>query len=326
MKDISFIVPVYNTPLEKLEKCLNEILKLEKSFNIEIVVVDDGSKSIIREFLSKNFCGEIKYLYKKNGGVSSARNVGIKNAEGKFIFFADADDIILLEAFNNIDITGDYQFIVFDIDVIENGKENTWKVLKNDAGIIEKEKLLEELVSSDRMNSACSKLFLNECIKQNNIRFDENMVTGEDLNFVVDYTQSVSDIYYVGKSAYCYLREESSRITRIKNFPDKYLNNLNFLQEKLEKLITEYNLGSKYYNLLNINQAETLFNYISDLIILKICTLEIKTNVNKEISKLKISCSDVSVKKKIKYKLLLHENWYIIGIVSYFRKSYLRMK
>ena len=57
MKDISFVVPVYNTPIEKLEKCIKSILELREKFDIEIVVVDDGSKDYIRTFFDKNFVG-----------------------------------------------------------------------------------------------------------------------------------------------------------------------------------------------------------------------------------------------------------------------------
>ena len=326
MKDISFIIPVYNTPIEKLENCIKSILKLRNKFEIEIVVVDDGSKDFIRAFFQKKFIGEIKYLYKKNGGVSSARNFGMVNAEGKFIFFVDADDVILEDAFDSIDISDKYQFIIFDIDVIENNKKSTWKVLKCDPGIIEKKNVIEELVINSRMNSPCSKLFLNSCIKQHGIRFDENMVTGEDMNFVIDYTQSVTNICYMGKSAYCYHREEASRVTRIKRFPEIYFKNLTFLRNKLEKLITMYNMDVKYIDILNIDHIESLYNYISDLMMLKLCTSKRKESVSKEIQNLKINCSNVPRKKKIKYELLFHKKWGIIYILAHLRKIYLQIK
>lgn len=86
MKDISFIVPVYNTPIDKLEKCIKSILKLKKKFNIEIIIVDDGSEENIGAFFKNKFVGEIRYFYKENGGVSSARNKGLSIATGKFVF------------------------------------------------------------------------------------------------------------------------------------------------------------------------------------------------------------------------------------------------
>lgn len=326
MKDISFIIPVYNTQIEKLENCIRSIFKLRDKFDIEIVVVDDGSKDFIRAFFQTKYVEEVRYLYKENGGVSSARNIGMANADGKFISFVDADDVILEDAFDSIDISDRYQLIIFDIDVIENCKESTWKVLSCNPGMVEKKNVIEELVTSNRMNSPCSKLFLNSCIKQHEIRFDENMVTGEDMNFVIDYTQYVTNIYYTGESAYCYHREEVSRVTRIKKFPEIYFNNLSFLRDKLERLIKMYDMDIKYINALNIDHVESLYNYTSDLMMLKLCTPKRKELVSKEIQRLKINCSDASRKKKIKYELLLHENWITIYILAILRKIYLRLK
>ena len=326
MIDISFVIPGYNTPIDKLEKCIKSILELRGKFDIEIVVVDDGSKDYIRTFIQKEFVRDVKYLHKENGGVSSARNVGIANAEGRFISFVDADDVILKDAFDMIDISSKYQFVIFDIDVIENCKKSTWKVLNSNYGVVEKKNVIEELVTTNRMNSPCAKLFLNCCIKQNGIRFDENMVTGEDMNFVIDYIQCITSIYYTGKSSYCYQREEASRVTRIKKFPEIYLSNLSDLRDKLETLIKEYNMGDKYVNMLNIDHVESLYNYISDLMMLKLFTPQRKESIKKEIQKLKINCMDASRKKRIKYELLYHENWILIYMLAYLRKVYLRFK
>ena len=326
MKDISFIIPVYNTPIDKLKKCIESILKLQKKFNIEIVVVDDGSKEFIKTFFQEEFAEDVRYLYKENGGVSSARNVGIAVAEGKYISFVDADDLVLEDAFDGIDISDKYQLIIFDIDVVENCKKSTWKVVDCNPGMIEKKDIIRELVISSRMNSPCSKLFLNSCINQNNIRFNESMVTGEDMNFVIDYTQCATNIYYTGKSAYCYQREEASRIKRIKEFPDVYLSNLSFLRNKLEKMIKAYDLNSAYINILNMNHVEGIYNYVSDLMTLGLCTSKEKKNIGDEIQNLNIECSNMSRKKKTKYELLSHENWFFIYVLAQLRKVYLQLK
>lgn len=326
MKDISFIIPVYNTPLDKLKNCIESILKLKNKFDIEIVVVDDGSEQYIEQFFRDKFIEDVIYRYKVNGGVSSARNIGLSIAKGKFIFFADADDMILEEAFDTINIVDDYQLIVFDIDVVENRKENTWKVMSCNPGKIQIKDIVVELVTSSRMNSPCSKLFLNKYIKENGIRFDENMVTCEDMNFVIDFTQCVSNAYYTGKSAYRYLREEASRIARIKKFPEVYLNNLSFSRNKLEKLIEKYELDYEYISKLNIDYIESLYNYLSDLLTLGICTVERKHRVSTEIEGLKIDVSNISTKKKMKYQLLCNNDWAIIYLLAYIRKMYLKLK
>lgn len=89
---ISIIVPVYN--VEKyLAKCLDSIR--EQSYkNFEVILIDDGSTDSSVE-ICKEYCStddRFKLITKKNGGASTARNVGLKNATGKYIYFLDSDD------------------------------------------------------------------------------------------------------------------------------------------------------------------------------------------------------------------------------------------
>ena len=91
---VSIIVPVYN--VEKyLDECVKSILAQTYS-NIEIVLVDDGSKDT-----SGSMCDEYKkqdnrivVVHKENGGLSSARNAGMENASGDYYIFVDSDDTI----------------------------------------------------------------------------------------------------------------------------------------------------------------------------------------------------------------------------------------
>ena len=91
---ISVVVPVYN--VEKyIDKCINSIIN-QTYKNLEIILVDDGSPdncgNICDEYAKKD--NRIIVIHKENGGVSSARNIGIKNAKGKWITFVDSDDWI----------------------------------------------------------------------------------------------------------------------------------------------------------------------------------------------------------------------------------------
>ena len=95
MPKVSVIVPVYN--VEKyLERCIKSLVN-QTLQDIEIILVDDGStdssKIIIEKYLNLHK-EKIKYHYKKNGGLSSARNYGIPHAKGEYIAFLDSDDYI----------------------------------------------------------------------------------------------------------------------------------------------------------------------------------------------------------------------------------------
>lgn len=103
---VSVIVPVYN--VEKyLEECLNSIVT-QNYAHLEIILVDDGSTDssshICDKFAKKD--NRIEVIHKKNGGLSDARNIGLKRAKGEYILFVDSDDVIsnnmILELYNSI--------------------------------------------------------------------------------------------------------------------------------------------------------------------------------------------------------------------------------
>ena len=87
---ISVIIPTYNNSkfiVEAIEGVLGQTYT-----NYEIIVVDDGSTDNTKDSL-KPYYGIIRYFYKDNGGVASARNLGIRNAQGDYIAFLDSDDL-----------------------------------------------------------------------------------------------------------------------------------------------------------------------------------------------------------------------------------------
>lgn len=94
----SIIIAVYNVEKyirETIESIINQSMEFEK--NVEIVLINDGSSDnselICKEYANK-YPNNIKYIYKNNGGVSSARNLGIKYAKGKYFNFLDSDDLL----------------------------------------------------------------------------------------------------------------------------------------------------------------------------------------------------------------------------------------
>ena len=87
---VSIIIPTYNREKYLEEAILSIINQTYKNF--EILVIDDGSKENYAERICNKY-NNCTYLYKKNGGVSSARNFGIKKSKGDFIAFLDDDDV-----------------------------------------------------------------------------------------------------------------------------------------------------------------------------------------------------------------------------------------
>lgn len=97
--ELTIVVPIYNVE-EYLEECMESIYLL--NISKEIILVNDGSTDSsfeIAQKFEKRYPKETILISKKNGGLSSARNVGLRNARGKYIYFLDSDDFILLREF-----------------------------------------------------------------------------------------------------------------------------------------------------------------------------------------------------------------------------------
>lgn len=165
MAEISIIVPVYNVA-RYLRSCLESIIN-QQFCDIEIILVDDGSKDI-----SGNICDEyakrdkrIKVIHKKNEGLSEARNEGIKIATSEYIGFVDSDDKIDLDFYFKLYKSlkeGESDIAVAGIQHFSDDKMLNLRTVEK-AGVYSKEEAMRELLFSQHIsNSVCNKLFKRE--------------------------------------------------------------------------------------------------------------------------------------------------------------------
>lgn len=115
---ISVVIPMYNSK-DSIIETLNSVVN-QTAFNLikEIIVVDDGStddsNSLVKNYIKKYPESKVSIVYKENGGVSSARNLGIKVAQGEWIALLDADDIWLKDKIEKqVKCLNKYNNIVF---------------------------------------------------------------------------------------------------------------------------------------------------------------------------------------------------------------------
>ena len=123
MVKVSVIVPVYN--VEKyIDKCLSSLVK-QTLKDIEIIVVNDGSPDNSQEIIDKyvkKYPLKVKSYKKKNGGLSDARNYGLKKAGGEYIAFVDSDDYVDVTMFKKMydkAISNDFDLVVCDLDCVD---------------------------------------------------------------------------------------------------------------------------------------------------------------------------------------------------------------
>lgn len=214
---ISVVVPVFNAE-KHLRKMLNSI-KAQSFHDFEVLLVDDGSTddsaAICEEFASSDerFC-----LYrKKNGGVCSARNLGIEYATGEYICFFDADDFVDRETFSEciprMKASGaDILIFGMSFDYEKNGQiVKTNKKSCNDAlfDLQELDTYYHQLYTKNYITSMCNRIVKLELIREDNIRFNEKLTNYEDMEFGLRCFRPARRIQCVAGCYYHYMKRET---------------------------------------------------------------------------------------------------------------------
>lgn len=201
---ISIIIPTFNSKQyisQAIQSILNQSYK-----NYEIIVVDDGSTDGTYEELKK-YKNNIKYYYKKNGGVASARNFGMLKSQGDYICFLDADDLYkkcklevqvkFLEDNPNIDI------VYNDVEVVDENL-NYINTLKSEGIYPKKEDFLSMMFLRQVIPGPASIMLRRKCI-ENGIFYNEIYKNAEDYDFTLKLAQSFN-YGYIPESLYVYRR------------------------------------------------------------------------------------------------------------------------
>lgn len=212
-KKVSIIIPAYNCD-KVIERCVNSFI--EQTYdNIEIIVVNDGSKDNTKDILEclAKKDERIKVINKKNDGVSIARNTGIENASGEYVQFADADDYVtkncVYELVKCIE-EDDSDLVIAGYEKIQDGKSNVITPYKHQIYNIHELKYdFFELYNSYLINMPWNKLFKKELICT---LFDANMSLGEDLIFNIDYIKRVNKISTIDFAGYRYCFENGNSL------------------------------------------------------------------------------------------------------------------
>lgn len=232
---LSIIVPVYNVE-RFLKRGIDSLIHFETN-DFEIILVDDGSEDnsglICDEYA--NDYKNIHAIHQKNRGVSSARNIGLKNAKGKYIAFFDPDDYISETFYSRMlqEMQLKNLDIIFSGYVLENNEGEAIPVneekIKHISDCKEPKCLFVEAdLSSMSMGVVWRSLFRKDIILKNHIFFDEELTLNEDQIFLLDYLNNCSLMDYLKLNAYHYCLHEESATGR------PYKKNL--LQERIKYL------------------------------------------------------------------------------------------
>ena len=252
MAKVSIIVPVYNTE-KYLDKCLNSLVN-QTLKDIEIIVVNDespdNSQKIIDKYNKKY--KNIKSYIKKNGGLSDARNFGIKKATCEYIVFIDSDDyvdITLIEKLYNHAIDNKLDIVVCNSAMVyeDSDKQIT---LESNLGY-SNDNVKNYLISRP---AAWNKIFKKELF--DDISFKKGIYY-EDLELTPKLVKNTKKIGFISDTLYFYLQRGNS-IMHQSEFNEKLLDIFKVLESNKKELLNEYPEEIEYMHITHLLRTATL--------------------------------------------------------------------
>lgn len=219
MIKLSIIVPVYNVK-PYLERCLRS-LERQSEKNIEIILVNDGSTDGSEQICIRHAKEDsrIRFFSKENGGLSSARNLGLEHARGKYVCFVDSDDIVSDDFVSEIvKSTEKYEpdILYFGIEVRNQSMKSirSWippQYKENLESVQDRFVFLYRYFCINWTNHVCDKCYRTDIIKEKRIRFEPNTeVFAEDLCFNLFFFIFVKRIVCLEQILYYYIFRENS--------------------------------------------------------------------------------------------------------------------
>ncbi len=248
---VSVIVPVYN--VEKyLRKCLDSLVN-QTMKDYEVILVNDGStdssQSIIDEYKQKYSC--IKAFKKENGGMSSARNLGLQYATGEYIAFVDSDDyveVFFLEKMYEKAKSDNSDVVICDYYALNEEEKRYIKCHMN----YSPDEKIEYLISPPMV---WSKLIKKEIMDQ--VKFTEGIYY-EDLDICIRLFPFVNKISFVEEPLYDYYLQHSGSIMTQKTFNNHLLDIFTVLENSKKMLEENYLREIEYIYITHLLRTATL--------------------------------------------------------------------
>lgn len=241
---ISIIIPVYK--VEKyLEKCIKSVLS-QTYKNLQIILVDDGSPDNCG-----NICDDyarvdnrIEVIHKANGGLSDARNVGLKAARGEYIGFVDSDDYVSNEMFENLYntlISNDVDVSICNFYIVIDNK-NIIKNADNGVKIYNKLEILKEILLDKKIQSyAWNKLYKRELFKDIEYPVGKKY---EDIGTTFYILEKCSKISVSGSPEYYYITRGDSIVNN--NTEGTVIDYISLISDRYDYIDKKYKELKKY--------------------------------------------------------------------------------
>ena len=227
-KFLSIIIPVYNAEkflTECLDSCINQDVDHSE---YEIICVDDGSTDNSAKMLKgyEERYQNIKVFTQANSGVSVARNLAIKNASGKYIWFVDSDDFIAPNCLKELKTLGELDYDIINFSAYSFNEPLTLEAKQ----LIKQGKIDTNVVY---WGFACTHLFKNSILKENNLIINQKIKYGEDEMFYAIFYEYARHVVDINKVVYYYRRHSNSAMGTL----NLYENKIRRLQDMISSMI-----------------------------------------------------------------------------------------
>lgn len=263
MPTISIIVPVYNAE-KYLHRCIDSILS-QTYTDFELLLINDGSVDKSAKICDDYACKDdrIKIFYKENGGVSSARNIGIDNAKGKWVAFIDSDDWIKTDYLYSMISQSDADLVMSSFEIIDNVEKWDNSIANKLYSNLEIHSFLEHYIFSAALCSPWCKLFKRSIIDA--LRFNNDINYFEDTIFVYEYIFKINSIRVVENYGYQYRRGINESLSVKLLSIQEYRRIIQEFSKKIKILENRYKYDGTFARVaVNINQLRKCFHVIRD--------------------------------------------------------------
>ncbi len=204
----SVIVPVFNS-FSSLKVILDwfSVEYRQRNGDIELIVIDDGST----EKPEYNIEYPGVYLFRKgNGGVSSARNLGLKESVGEYVLFLDSDDMYAKGIFNKLDgrLSNEIDATFFSF---QKELATGLKIIEHEDRLVSGKDGLESFLTKKCKIHICSVVIRKSCLADSQIIFNEEVHFSEDVLFLVTLLMSIANCQFSSAVLYTYnMRNDSA--------------------------------------------------------------------------------------------------------------------
>lgn len=283
---VSFVIPVYKVE-QYLDRCVKSIAN-QTYQDIEIILVDDGSPDtcpvLCDRYAAKD--NRIKSVHKKNGGLSDARNYGMKEATGDYLIYVDSDDFWMhdddLEKLVKIALQNpDIDFIGFNCSYYHSDKDSysLWPLYDSSLSIPKEKNEAVQLLTktSSMVMSACMKMMKREFLVKNELHFIKGQLS-EDIPWLINLLDSCKKCMFINLNVYAYRQGVTGSITH--NIGERNIASLiAIIESELKKIGTrsfnkeaeecimsflayEYCIVLGYLQFLDKNTAQEKYDYL----------------------------------------------------------------